>query len=1124
MEVRAMESKVAPQAAVVDVGSLRLERHARRAFEEAWKLSGGRPLAAAHLLKAAIAVGGSEAFTTLATLLPWTDTSPATPTEVPPANLNAIAFERPLAESFYIAEGFLASTDRAVWGRDYVTLALLANDDPSLREMVSEAGTTIEDVRRGWLQFVRDSKRHRTADEWERWWRAAGVASPSETNRPATANAAYLLTWNPARYRESEMASQLDHRDDDGIVSFGWSSGNNQSMEVGDRVFLLRQGQPSKRGLVGVGTVATPPKEQPHWDERQRLEGKKSLIVRVRWEAIGIEPIVELSRLVALTGETKLWATQVGGASIDPQIWDRLEAIWSGAWQRREHDLEPVRVPDLEPRRLIARFDPDRGIAPDSLNIHRYVDAFARIAASRTLVPPMSVGLFGDWGSGKTFFMDRVHENVKMLTSGAEDGSEHLYLRNVCQMRFNAWHYAETDLWASLVSTIFKELRIHLDGPADDADDFNRLLNQLEIATELRKEAKQRLDNAREQLRTAQSAVEEADKKLQQLPALEPPSDEELKKILKETVTEASGTPVDELSKLLLDAYELTGNEEFKRVKEGVETGKTTVEEAKVLLDDTRALVSRAGFWWRLLATAKLHRTPVFWALIVAAVAIPILVVVVQSRVDFGIGWSAGLLEALTVLGAIVAWARSTLARATPVFNRLDAVQAKIERRIEEAQTEDRRNYEKEKANALKNEEQTKRAVATARAALDAASNEVRAAEVALRDSTSEARLGRFIRERAASADYDKYLGLIAMIHRDFNQLSKLMDQGHSDQADLDLPRVDRIILYIDDLDRCYPPERVVRVLEAVHLLLFFPLFVVFVGVDSRWVSRALNCYYERMLSDESLQVGTGGSPPQQAPANSQDFLEKIFQVPFWLRRMDPPAVQRMIHSLITPDEVEPAIGQLDVELAGDGGPPPDLGDDEELNSVTDSSEPGKAAAQLVASEAESHGETIGEPIAPPTEALRISQVELDFMDQVAPLMPRTPRAIKRFVNIYRLYKVALSTPALGKFLGTPEHPGNFRAVQILLALVIGAPDFAKAVVTVLDELDETNSKRLSDLGALFEDPQEPTWQTTIQALGNFAQGNNNLQLQALREVSPLVTRYSVHHMVSALPGESTLG
>ncbi|MEZ5024500.1 MAG: P-loop NTPase fold protein [Chitinophagales bacterium] len=43
--------------------------------------------------------------------------------------------------------------------------------------------------------------------------------------------------------------------------------------------------------------------------------------------------------------------------------------------------------------------------------------------------------------------------------------------------------------------------------------------------------------------------------------------------------------------------------------------------------------------------------------------------------------------------------------------------------------------------------------------------------------------------------------------------------------------KVERIVLYIDDLDRC-PPKKVVEVLQAIHLILAFPLFVVVVGVD----------------------------------------------------------------------------------------------------------------------------------------------------------------------------------------------------------------------------------------------------------------------------------------------------
>ena len=45
-------------------------------------------------------------------------------------------------------------------------------------------------------------------------------------------------------------------------------------------------------------------------------------------------------------------------------------------------------------------------------------------------------------------------------------GDDRVYCRNVVQLRFNAWHYAETDLWASLVTELFAQLA----DPASDPD------------------------------------------------------------------------------------------------------------------------------------------------------------------------------------------------------------------------------------------------------------------------------------------------------------------------------------------------------------------------------------------------------------------------------------------------------------------------------------------------------------------------------------------------------------------------------------------------------------------------------------------------------------------------------
>ena len=69
-------------------------------------------------------------------------------------------------------------------------------------------------------------------------------------------------------------------------------------------------------------------------------------------------------------------------------------------------------------------------------------------------------------------------------------------------------------------------------------------------------------------------------------------------------------------------------------------------------------------------------------------------------------------------------------------------------------------------------------------------------------------------------------------------------------------PPLERIVLYIDDLDRC-PPRRVVEVLEAVHLMLALELFVVVVAVDARWLIRSLEYHYRELFSTGDDPVST---------------------------------------------------------------------------------------------------------------------------------------------------------------------------------------------------------------------------------------------------------------------------
>ncbi len=151
------------------------------------------------------------------------------------------------------------------------------------------------------------------------------------------------------------------------------------------------------------------------------------------------------------------------------------------------------------------------------------------------------------------------------------------------------------------------------------------------------------------------------------------------------------------------------------------------------------------------------------------------------------------------------------------------------------------------------------------------------------------------------------------VIRDDLERLARLS------KIDGGLPGIDRIVIFIDDLDRC-PAAEVVRVLEAVNLLFGFELFVVVVAVDSRWLLRSL----DRTFS-EAFDAKDGAAP------TPQHYLEKIIQIPFWLQPMQADGYERLVTSLAgavddSGRRAEPAEADGDVSppfwLPADGGSP----------------------------------------------------------------------------------------------------------------------------------------------------------------------------------------------------------
>jgi hypothetical protein len=263
--------------------------------------------------------------------------------------------------------------------------------------------------------------------------------------------------------------------------------------------------------------------------------------------------------------------------------------------------------------------------------------------------------------------------------------------------------------------------------------------------------------------------------------------------------------------------------------------------------------------------------------------------------------------------------------------------------------------------------------------------------------------------------------------------MSKILDDqaelAAKDAADGDLPRIDRVVLYIDDLDRC-PPSRVVEVLEAVHLILALKLFVVVLAVDPRWLLQSLELHYSALLAEHE------GEQWKSSPLN---YLEKIIQLPFTLRPMSRNGVAALVGGLLPVLEPEP----------GTATPPPSPGE-EPTPDGTDA-----ATAQPI--QATRPAVTASAPLAnvnPRTLALTVD--ERDFATHVARELP-TPRAVKKLTNLYRLLRARLDEESgeLDAFLARsgPDVP-ECEAVLILLGVLIAFPGDASALLLSLGNLD----------------------------------------------------------------------
>ena len=694
----------------------------------------------------------------------------------------------------------------------------------------------------------------------------------------------------------------------------------------------------------------------------------------------------------------------------------------------------PTPTPPPPPEERISPFNGDTPSAPgdDVLDTEQDIEALAQLVCLDGAAP-LAVAIFGDWGSGKSTFMAQLEARVRDLAleeaalkrPAQDEAGVARFVHPIVQIRFNAWHFADANLWASLTAEFFDQLRAggyDRTGQARHAElveKVNLHVHALSNAVSANREA---VTQGAKELLAAQAARDEAAKGARAAAA-------------NASVKALGQATMDVLSQGMADQKNRLAGLGFGKGDDG---GK---EAAELVVGIVKDLASTAGSLraiWRVLSRVKARVWLVALALGVAAGLAGVALIAWLGP------WFADprlrglLIAALAAAPAVLTVAAPGVRLVREIGKRGAAIAGDVARANNEAVSE-----------LLAKEVKLKKAFAEAHALEEAelASAKALARYIDPAGASNPPRLLRYVLEDDPDTKaLEKDIGLIGRTRRLFQAVDDIArdmrrqrrSAGYAERKDADLETPERIVIYIDDLDRC-SETKVYEVLQAIHLLLAFDLFVVVVGVDVGWVQGALARQFE---DDQDLSE-------EQRRERAVAYLEKIFQVPFWLRPLSQGATGtfgRFVRSLAGTSVEDDAEARKAAEAA------------EAARQAAEAKAAAKAAkaaakgAKTVAEDAsietpkdvdksaDPAAGPVAEPVAETRRTLQLTKAEIDFLasPEIAALAAAAPRGVKRLVNIYRLARARREQEDAAAVLGGPKRPAEYTLIALMAAVETG--------------------------------------------------------------------------------------
>jgi predicted KAP-like P-loop ATPase len=783
----------------------------------------------------------------------------------------------------------------------------------------------------------------------------------------------------------------------------------------------------------------------------------------------------------------------------------------------------------------------------DTLQIEDELTALATVLMLRQLAPPLAVGILGSWGSGKSFAMHLIRQQINTIRSQSlkqqqawgheqdEDYEKKLspYVGHIYQIQFNAWTYARTNLWASLMQEIFYELNRQLtleqdlktalekansksgllEGgdywqalyemrPKEQKTLLQKALNQkaweqltaLHKKTEktenilwsalgkLRKEERDQLQQTETKLKQKQADLENKQQKIEQEFQQKKAREEKIARwrafearlallflkllqVREQTNTDLDKEKIDNLPtspwqvRLALGVFQLTedkeddnedatkeSDREASSDPERDEATSTVQTEADAFLTELKALTDTTRITPFSL-TKWLSQNILFCILFVVSVLLLGLAIqdLPELLTEDSPDWA---LRFWSFLGGVVVILPPGLQILRRVLKLIGSYQASVKGQLERIQK--RQEFERE--DRLKAEGITEKIEAINQLKLQAEQLRKKVGLTANYDS-----LMSLVQERLDGKTYSEHLGLMEQVRCDLLDLSDRLTTLPKDPETLKsfkqyFPRGPvRVVLYIDDLDRC-PPDRVVEVLETVQLLLKTKLFIVILAIDDRYIARALEQVYTGVLKRRGKPSGI-------------DYLEKIIQIPYRMRPISPLNIESYLDTQTqprkTPESEEPESSSTDeasnaeqTDTSTQTASAQTIESEVEEGTDTEDPEQGTDSGEI-AETAETDQSTYLETIAEVTE---FEDWEFQLLVACCKHVDITPRTAKRLINIYKILKIVWEKRP------TPERqsPQERERVTIsMLALSGRYPDFMRNF--------------FEELATQFEEEADPT-------------------------------------------------